>query len=265
MLGPGYWQTIIPGTTEALSYVSVPMFFTGQPVADTVHDATSQVGSLAYDRLKDRLLEGGYQAGERLSVEAIKSEFQVSKAPVMDALRPLEADYLVEIIHQSGCRVPVHSAQAVADFFAVFGGMEDAVAGLAAQRRAESQLQELISVNDQNKQLDADDDPAARAHGYRLLNRRFHAIIHAMAHSPVVSEISSRMWDRSDLLINTSGVPQPLASAVSGRHADHERIITALKQQDQAAARAEMDAHILGTIDVIQAEAASREPGTPTR
>jgi DNA-binding GntR family transcriptional regulator len=65
------------------------------------------------------------------------------------------------------------------------------------------------------------------------------------------------MWDRSDLLINTSGVPQPLASAVSGRHADHERIIAALAQHDQAAARAEMEAHILGTIDVIHAEAAS--------
>ncbi|WP_328324808.1 GntR family transcriptional regulator [Kribbella sp. NBC_00382] len=221
-----------------------------------------RLGTLAYDRLKERLLEGGYKAGERLSMEALKAEFQVSKAPVMDALRRLEADGLIEIIPQSGCRVPVHSAQSVADFFAVFGGMEGAVAGVAAQRRTESQLQELIAVNDQIKQLDADPDPAARAHGYRLLNRRFHAIIHAMAHSPVVSEISSRMWDRSDLLINTSGVPQPLASAVSGRHADHERIITALKKQDNAAARAEMEAHILGTIDVIHAEAASRAPGT---
>lgn len=222
-----------------------------------------RLGSVVYEQLKERLLEGGYRAGERLSMEALKAEFQVSKAPVMDALRRLDADGLVEIVPQSGCRVPVHSAQAVADFFAVFGGMEGAVAGVAAQRRTESQLQDLISVNDQIKKLDEDADPASRAHGYRVLNRRFHGIIHAMAHSPVVSEISGRMWDRADLLINTSGVPQPLASAVPGRHADHERIIAALKQQDQAAARAEMEAHILGTVGIIHAEAASREPALP--
>ena len=42
-----------------------------------------------------------------------------------------------------------------------------------------------------------------------------------MAHSPVVAEISRRMWDMSDLIINTSGATQPLAFAVPARHEDH--------------------------------------------
>ncbi len=77
-----------------------------------------------------------------------------------------------------------------------------------------------------------DPDPSARAHGYRVLKRRFHGIIHDMAHSAVVAGISRRMWDMSDLLINTSGVPQPLASAVPARHDDHELIIAALRDRD---------------------------------
>jgi DNA-binding GntR family transcriptional regulator len=211
-----------------------------------------------YDLVRERLLDGGYQAGERLAVEALKTEFGVSKQPIMDALRRLESDGLVEIIPQVGCRVPVYGPQDVEDFFAVFGGMEGAVAGVAAQRYSAEQLGQLIAVNAEIESLADNPDPAARAHGYRMSNREFHAIIHTMAHSPVVAEISRRMWDMSDLLINTSGIPQPLASAISGRHDDHEHIIDALRERDHQRARTEMEAHIVGTVAVIQSEARRR-------
>jgi DNA-binding GntR family transcriptional regulator len=72
-----------------------------------------------------------------------------------------------------------------------------------------------------------------------------------------MAETSRRMWDLSDFLINTSGVPQPLSSALDDRHDDHERIRAALHAGDQNAARAEMEQHIVGTVDVIRAEADS--------
>lgn len=214
-----------------------------------------RLAPVVYDLLKERLLEGEYQAGERLSVESLKGEFGVSKQPVMDALRRLATAGLVEIIPQVGSRVPVYSGADVTDFFTIFGGMEGAVAGVAAQRCTDEQIQALAAVNDEINQLVAGPDPAARAHGYRLLNRRFHGVIHEMAHSPVVAELSHRMWDMSDLLINTSGVPQPLASAVADRHDDHEQIIQALRDRDQAAARAAMDRHITSTVAIINTEA----------
>ena len=78
-----------------------------------------------------------------------------------------------------------------------------------------------------------------------------------MAHSRIMAETSRRMWDLSDFLINTTGVPQPLSSALDERHADHEGIRAALHARDQAAARAEMEHHIVGTVTVIHAEARS--------
>jgi DNA-binding GntR family transcriptional regulator len=212
---------------------------------------------VVYDLLKERLLEGEFQAGERLSVESLKAEFGVSKQPVMDALRRLATAGLVEIIPQVGSRVPVYSGADVTDFFTIFGGMEGAVAGVAAQRCTGQQIETLVAINDEINDLAANPDPAARAHGYRLLNRRFHGVIHDMAHSPVVAELSHRMWDMSDLMISTTGVPQPLASAVADRHDDHEQIISALRDRDQAAARAAMDRHIVGTVAIINTEARS--------
>jgi DNA-binding GntR family transcriptional regulator len=219
-----------------------------------------RLAPLIYDALKERLLEGGYPSGSRLPVEGLKVEYGVSKQPIMDALRRLAADGLVEIIPQVGCQVPVYQGQDVEAFFAVFGGMEGAVAGVAAARCTTTQLDDLVAANVEIGLLCDDPDPSARSHGYRILNRRFHALVHEMAHSPVVADISRRMWDMSDLLINTSGIPQPLASAVPDRHADHERIITALRDRDAATARKEMEEHVVGTVVVIRTEAGTATP-----
>ena len=68
-----------------------------------------------------------------------------------------------------------------------------------------------------------------------------------------MAETSRRMWDLSDFLINTAGVPQPLSSALDDRHADHERIRDALHAGDHEAARDEMERHIVATAAVIRA------------
>jgi DNA-binding GntR family transcriptional regulator len=222
-----------------------------RPVATA---AGKRLAPVVYEMLRERLLEGTYQAGERLSVETIKAELEVSKQPVMDALHKLAADGLVEIIPQVGCKVPSYRPQEVADFYSVFGAMEGAVAAVAALRRTEEQLATLQEVNDEIGELAADPDPAARSHGYRMLNREFHGTVHTMAHSEIIEGLSRRMWDLSDLLINTSGAARPLASVTAERHDDHERIIAALRAGDTDAARVEMETHILGTVRVIAAE-----------
>ncbi|MFY9930142.1 MAG: GntR family transcriptional regulator [Streptosporangiaceae bacterium] len=214
-----------------------------------------RLAPVVYDLLKERLLDGEFQAGERLPVEAIRAEYGVSKQPVMEALRRLSSEGLVEIIPQVGCRVPVYSGADVTDFFAIFGGMEGAVAGVAAQRCTHAQIDQLAAVNGEIKRLIDEPDHAARSRSYLVLNRRFHGVIQDMAHSAVVTEISRRMWDMSDLLINTTGVPRPLASAVPARHDDHELIIQALRDRDQDAARRAMESHIVGTVTIINSEA----------
>ena len=93
-----------------------------------------------------------------------------------------------------------------------------------------------------------------------MLNRDFHAVIQDMAHSPVASEISRRMWDMSDLLINTTGVPQPLANAVAERYGDHERVIAPLRAGHVEEARAAMETHIVGTVGIIRPEPAQAAP-----
>jgi DNA-binding GntR family transcriptional regulator len=217
-----------------------------------------RLGELAHQEIKDRLLDGVYAAGQKLSVEELSRELEVSKQPVMEALRLLSADGLVTIIPQVGCRVATYDAQEVRDFFALFASMEGAVAELAAGRRTDADLRALDEISARIGVLVDEEDPAERAHAYRIRNREFHAQIHAMADSAIIADLSQRMWDRSDFLINTTDLAYPLHS-VASRHHDHERIRQALHARDGELARRTMEDHILGNI------AANTDASAPAR
>lgn len=205
-----------------------------------------------YEAIQSRLLDGEYAAGRKLSVESIRAEFGVSKQPVMEALRLLSADGLVEIYPQIGCVVTTYSLEEVEDFFRIFAGFESVIAAAAAQRRTDEDLDELYLAARRMDRLNSEPDPAIRARQYRIQNRNFHEIIHRMASSRVMTNMSRRMWDLSDFLINTTGAPQPFRSAVAERNEDHARIISALDAGDAESAKREMEKHILSTATIIQ-------------
>jgi DNA-binding GntR family transcriptional regulator len=80
----------------------------------SLHRGGSRLNHAVYDQLKERLLEGRYAAGERLSTEALRIEFGVSKHPVMEATRRLAGDGLIEMDADRG-RAPgcAHTVQPV--------------------------------------------------------------------------------------------------------------------------------------------------------
>jgi DNA-binding GntR family transcriptional regulator len=57
------------------------------------------------DAIVSRILDGTYPPGERLKELTLAREFNVSQAPVREALRELEALHLVETQHYRGTRV----------------------------------------------------------------------------------------------------------------------------------------------------------------
>jgi DNA-binding GntR family transcriptional regulator len=207
-----------------------------------------------YELLKGRLVSGEFAPESWIRVESLKVEYGVSKQPIMDALRMLNADGLVEIIPQVGCQVASYTATEIADFFSMFGGIEGSIAAAAATRATREQLEELRRISGQIAQLRDLTDSSQRSQTYLSLNREFHATIYAMANSRIMTELSQRMHDLSDFLINTSGAPGALSGALNDRHDDHERIIEALTQGDAESARALTHTHIATTAHITHHE-----------
>jgi DNA-binding GntR family transcriptional regulator len=212
---------------------------------------SGRLGSRVYESLKDQVISGHWAHGDRLSVEALREEFGVSKQPIMEALRLLAADGLIEIIPQVGCEVATFSRQEVIDFFSMFASFEATIAAAAAERRTADQLSAMADGATAFETLPDIVDDDFRSRRYFQLNREFHHQIHVMSGSRTMATISRRMWDLCDFLINTTGVAHPMARSTAGRHAEHEVIRKALVGGDTAAARHAMENHILGTIALI--------------
>jgi DNA-binding GntR family transcriptional regulator len=206
-----------------------------------------RLGELAQQEIKGRLLDGIYAPGQKLVVEDLSAEFEVSRQPIMEALRVLSAEGLVTIIPQVGCRVASYDAQEVRDFFALFATMEGAVAALAATRRTDADLRALNEISARIGALLDEEDLTERAHSYRICNREFHAQIHAMADSAIIADLSRRMWNLSDFLINTAELTNPLHS-IASRHLDHQSVQRALEAKDGEQARRTMEDHILANV-----------------
>src|SRR4051812_39783999 len=159
-------------------------FDRGSPDHQHRSDAVTQLSPLrrtggplnhaVYEVLKERLLDGRYAAGTRLPTDDLRVELGVSKQPVMEALRRLSADGMIDIVPQVGCIVTAYDSHEIEDFYLGFGGFEGSTAGTAALRRTAQQLSELAPIPPRIDGLRTEPALAAPPHGSRFWNRRFH-------------------------------------------------------------------------------------------
>ena len=194
--------------------------------------------------LKGLLLDGGLEPGQPISIAAVTRAMGVSRQPVMDAVRRLEIEGFIQVLPQIGCRVVAPKAEAVGDFFRFFARSEGLVCRMAAERRSEEQAQALQLLADLIlRESSAGGPPDGNDPRYRHLNRRLHDAIHAMARSPIASEISASMWDRCDFYSRAAFGSLYFSPAVRRAHA---AIVAAIVAGDAETADAATVAHLSG-------------------
>lgn len=98
------------------------------------------------DVIERRMIIGEYKAGEKVSLDALTKQFDASRQPVAAAANYLGSIGFIEIIPQVGCKVVSLSWQEVGDFYRMYGKIEAAIAGLAAERYQNDDGQRLIDL-----------------------------------------------------------------------------------------------------------------------
>lgn len=84
--------------------------------------------------IQARVLRGDVPVGTRLRQEALAEEFGVSRTPVREALRQLQATGLVELLPNRGAVVRGPSAREIREAYEVRAELEGLAARLAAER-----------------------------------------------------------------------------------------------------------------------------------
>ena len=96
-----------------------------------------------YEYLKDKLLAGGFDPGERLTEEQLAADLGVSRTPVREALHKLEREGLVKPLETRGFRVPSDSKEEMEELFDIRSVLEGYALRCVCDYISEQNLMEL--------------------------------------------------------------------------------------------------------------------------
>jgi DNA-binding GntR family transcriptional regulator len=183
------------------------------------------------------IIENRWAPGERLLEPDLCAEFGVSRTPMRDVLKILEADGLVELVPHVGAVVTRLDPPDLADRLDVLIALEQAAAITVARTRPPQTLRHIQRLN--RAMIKAAE--AQRAALYYRLNDEFHRVIVLGANNAVLSRTHEIMMWHVYRARHRANEHEPLAPWA----ADHHRhIIEALLSGDAEEAGAEMRRHL---------------------
>jgi len=215
---------------------------------------------IAYDFIRKRILGGEFPPGHDLKTKELSDEIGVSRTPVRDALRQLEADGLVTIKAHLGASVATMDLKQYREMCGLRLALESHAAGLAAQNRTEAELREihfaLETMRKFTDQIAAAKDEQPLIGELAREDVRFHIAIIAAAKNDLMKKEILRLH----LINRVVSSPAPAASSVTvekaerdvrrrGVMASHEEIYKAIELGDVAAAETAMERHIQDIVD----------------
>ena len=98
--------------------------------------------------IQARVLSGEFASGSRLRQESLATEFGVSRTPVREALRKLQAAGIVQLEPRRGARVRGPSAREVREAYEVRAELEGLAAALASERMRDEELYRLRAAQE---------------------------------------------------------------------------------------------------------------------
>lgn len=204
----------------------------------------------AYSVIRSRIFDGEFKSGDRLKESELSRVCNVSRTPVREALRKLEADGLVRISPNSGAIVAQWSESDIQDIYSVRVRLEVLAASLAAERRTDADLAKLQACADEMKAASEAPGPHENDLEIARLNSDFHHLIIAAARSRALAAAASQVIE-APLMLRTFRryEPQRLMRSVS----DHLELVAAIRARDSALAGSLMGAHILSGLRTLVA------------
>jgi DNA-binding GntR family transcriptional regulator len=203
--------------------------------------AVSKSTDKAYAAIRDMIVDGRFQPGDRLSEELLSAEIGVSRTPVREALRRLEADYFVAIKANRGARVLGWESGDVEDLFQLRALVEGFAARCAADRAS---AEDVAAMRAEISEIDRALTNRARPDIERFLaaNSRFHTLLSGAARNSRVSEIIKSLVAQA-VVVRTARRFSKEDLERSNFH--HREMVDAIEARDGALAETIMRTHIL--------------------
>jgi len=197
--------------------------------------------------LRQRILASHYEPGQALSIDGLVRELGVSKIPIREAIKQLEAERLVQVVLHVGARVaPISVAQA-AEIYPIRHVLCDLGVRLAVPRLDDATIDHLEGLQHQMEAATHQRDTTT----VDRLNRQFHLEIVEASGNEELSKLYRDLMHRCSRF--RAGVTLGHERAIEVM-AEHRAILMALRARDLDAALLASDLHSKRSADEILAK-----------
>jgi DNA-binding GntR family transcriptional regulator len=174
--------------------------------------------------------------GERLREGAIADELKVSRTPIREAIRILEAEGLIVMEPWKGLTVATLSRRQVSDFYSYRETIEGLAAEMAARVITDDDIERLDAIL-----LQLEDERDHTGSELHKKNEQFHQTIYDIS--------GSRFLKQSLEVINTAKIliwkpVFPAHERWEQAQEEHRKLFDALRARDSAASKAAAKEHV---------------------
>jgi len=205
------------------------------------------------DALRVAIYDGQFKDGEELNQVELASYFKVSRVPIREALRQLQAENLVRSIAHRRAVVVGLDVDEMLELIEIRAVLEGFLVAKAGPRLDAGALQRLHDLCDEADQI--------RDYGYNwvLKNWEFHRTLYQPSGAKSAIAMVEKLNLRVERYVRRSGDIRRLREAAS----EHRKILKDVQRGRFAAARSRMQDHILETREQVRRYFARRPGAKP--
>jgi GntR family transcriptional regulator, colanic acid and biofilm gene transcriptional regulator len=191
--------------------------------------ARENIAATIYRKLKQRLMMGGLEPGEVLTLRSITEELDVSQTPVREALLQLASEGILAMETGRSIRVPVLTAEELNELRSIRLALEKLATEAAVSRITEREIDKIAAIH---KELAAAKAAEERESTLRT-NFDLHVALYSAARMPHLLSIIESLWARTGPSLRYL-YQRPFVH-LKGDH-PHVVLIRALRKRDVKAA-----------------------------
>ncbi len=203
------------------------------PIEETRRTLAAQV----QERIREAILKQILKPGERIDQNKLADELGVSMAPLREALKGLEAEGLVTIQPRRGAFVVEVSISDMDELYFTRQLIEGEALYHAVPRLTERDFADLQQmIQDMRRATEANEIGT-----YIALNRQFHLCLYNALENQHLIQVIRMLWERSELYRYRYMF---MTRETERIHQEHEAILEACRQRNQALAKERAMQHI---------------------
>lgn len=200
------------------------------------------VSDSVYLWIKNAIIQGDFKPGERIAQESLTKKLGVSRTPVRDAMKRLEAEGLLISKPHCGAIVFQLTRENLNEIYDVRILMEQYCAARTCIKASPEDIEKVESISLHMLNY------SNTSKEFMQLDRQFHMLLCSPSGCTNTIEILEGLWNKCD---SFKSIYYSLEGRANDTLAEHARIVQCLKKRDIAGTKEAISDHLKDVVDSV--------------